>query len=106
MKAFAGGSFVVLFAVLGAVIRPKRLAGLFAAAPAVAIASLIVTVAAHGDGDAAAASTGMLFGAAGFVAFALCVRPLLDRFHAAISSLIACVAWAAVALGGYFLIIG
>jgi uncharacterized membrane protein (GlpM family) len=42
LKGLAGGTFVVAFALLGSVVKPKRLAGLFSAAPSVAIASLLI----------------------------------------------------------------
>ena len=44
IKALLGGSMVTAFAVIGHVLRPKWFAGLFAAAPSVAVASLAVTV--------------------------------------------------------------
>lgn len=101
VKALAGGTLVVAFAVLGHVLRPKWFAGLFSAAPSVALASLIVTVADKGHHDAAASALGMIFGAFGFVVFALCVRALLGRMHAVAASAISCAVWLAVAVGSY-----
>lgn len=105
IKAAAAGSLVVAFALLGQVLRPKWFAGLFSAAPSIAIASLIVTVADKGDRAATSAAIGMVFGAVGFVAFALCARPLLNRFHAVVASALAAVVWVCVAIGGYFAIL-
>lgn len=104
VKALAGGLLVVVFALVGHAVRPKWFAGLFAAAPSVAIASLIVTVADKGDRVASTSALGMIFGAAGFVAFAALAHPLLDRRDALHASALACVGWAAVAVGGYFLV--
>ncbi len=100
-EAGAGGTLVVAFALLGQALHPKRFAGLFSAAPSIAIAGLIVTVLAAGDGPASRAALGMLFGAAGFVAFSLVVRPLLKRMSAVATSAFGCGAWVLVAVGGY-----
>ena len=74
IKALLGGTMVTAFAVVGHLLRPKWFAGLFAAAPSVAVASLAVTVVDKGHHDAALAAYAMVFGAAGFVAFSV-VRP-------------------------------
>lgn len=103
VQALAGGTLVVAFALVGQAVEPKRFAGLFSAAPSIAIAGLVVTVVASGDGQASKASLGMMLGAAGFVAFSSLVRPLLVRMGAAASSAVGCCAWVAVAVGGYLL---
>jgi hypothetical protein len=43
-----GGALVSAFALFGDVVRPKRLAGLFAAAPSVALATLALTASFSG----------------------------------------------------------
>jgi uncharacterized membrane protein (GlpM family) len=103
IKAIAGGTLVVLFALLGSVLRPKWLAGLFSAAPSIAVASLIVTVFDKGDTHASIEATGMIFGAVGFVVFASLVRPLLAKMHAVLASAIASLAWIGIAVGGYLI---
>ena len=40
----------------------------------------------------------MVFGAAGFVAFSVCVRPLLTKTNALAASSISCVIWIVVAV--------
>lgn len=92
---------MVAFAVLGHGLRPKWFAGLFSAAPSVALASLLVTVVDKGHHDASVSALGMVFGAAGFVAFALTVRPLLARLHAVAASAVAVAVWLVVAVGSY-----
>jgi len=101
IKAIAGGTFVVLFALLGQVLHPKWLSGLFSTAPAVAVAGLIITVIDKGDHEATVSAIGMMFGAVGFVVFALCIRALLVRYDAMVASALACVAWVVAAIGGY-----
>src|ERR1700733_2232535 len=105
IKAAGGGTLVVAFALLGKALRPKWFAGLFSAAPSIALASLIVTIADKGDLDASEAGLGMMFGAVGFVVFAALVRPLLNRMHAVSASTIGVAAWAVVAIGGYFVVL-
>jgi uncharacterized membrane protein (GlpM family) len=106
IQAVAGGTLVVAFALLGEVVRPKRLAGLFSAAPSIAIAGLIVTVVASGDVPASRAAFTMMLGAAGFVGFAATVRLLLRRTRALQASAAGCVVWIAIAVGGYLLAFG
>ena len=52
-----GGSVVSLFAVIGDVLKPKSFAGLFGAAPSVALATLALTIATDGKTYAAVGST-------------------------------------------------
>ena len=106
IKALLGGTMVTLFAVIGHLLRPKWFAGLFAAAPSVAVASLAVTVVDKGHHDAALAAYAMVFGAVGFVAFSTCVRPLLTKTNALAASSISCVIWIVVAVGSYLLVVG
>lgn len=104
VKALLGGLMVSVFAVVGHLLRPKWFAGLFGAAPAVAVASLAVTVVAKGRPDAAIAGYAMIFGAVGFVAYGSCVRPLLTRTHAVVASSLSCLVWIVVAVGGYLVV--
>jgi len=106
IKALLGGTMVTVFAVIGHLLRPKWFAGLFAAAPSVAVASLAVTVVDKGHHDAALAAYAMVFGAVGFVAFSTCVRPLLTKTNALAASSISCVIWIVVAVGSYLLVVG
>jgi Protein of unknown function (DUF3147) len=101
VQAVAGGVLVVAFALVGQALEPKRFAGLFSAAPSIAIAGLVVTVLDLGDRAASSAAVGMLVGAAGFVAFSVVVRPLMARMSAVAASLVGCCAWIVVAVGGY-----
>jgi hypothetical protein len=106
IKALFGGTMVMVFAVIGHILRPKWFAGLFSAAPSVAVASLAVIVVDKGHHVAASDGYAMLFGVAGFVVFAALVRPLLSKVHALVASSICCLVWVAVAVGGYRLVVG
>jgi uncharacterized membrane protein (GlpM family) len=71
VKGLAGGALVVTFAVLSEMLEPKRFAGLFGAAPAIALSSLTVVLATKGAHDARENTIGMLAGTAGMLTYAL-----------------------------------
>jgi uncharacterized membrane protein (GlpM family) len=102
VKGVLGGAFVMLFAFVGETLRPKRFAGLFAAAPSVATASLIISALAKGVTTTRELAFGMLVGAAGMVAYCLVGLVTVDRLRALAGSLTAWVAWLAVSLAIYF----
>src|ERR1700758_3003433 len=69
-----GGTLVSLFAVLGDALKPKGFAGLFAAAPSVALATLSLTILTDGKAYAATEAKSMIAGALAFCAYAvLCI---------------------------------
>jgi len=78
-------------------VKPKRFAGLFSAAPAVAIGGLVVTLATGPSSDAKDGTLGMLAGAAGMAAYAVAVVSLLTRQSAHAASAVAMLAWFVVA---------
>lgn len=98
-----GGVIVSVFAVLGDITYPKGFAGLFAAAPSVAIATLSLTLAAKGAGFAALEARSMIVGEVAFVAYAASCTYCLGVRHtrAAPTSLLLLPLWAAVAGGLY-----
>ena len=102
LKAVFGGVLVVAFSALSDVIQPKAFAGLFSAAPSVALASLTVTSLASGPEKAQVAATGMVAGAVGMVAYCTAAAFLVRRFGAVTGSMLSWVAWAIPALGLYW----
>lgn len=96
-KGLAGGLLVVAFALLSQGLSPKRFAGLFSAAPAVALAGLTIAVLDKGPHDARESAAGMIAGAAGMVAYAAAVVPLLRRTKAVTAAALALSAWLLVA---------
>jgi len=74
-----GGIVVSTFSVIGSVLRPKTFAGLFGAAPSVALATLALTF--HKDGRAYAVLEGrsMVLGTIAMAAYAWVVAMLLFR---------------------------
>jgi len=97
VKGFAGGALVVVFALLSEGLSPKRFAGLFSAAPAIALAGLTIVIFDKGAHDAHENAVGMLAGCAGMVAYAAAVVPLLRRTHASRAAVAALGAWIVVA---------
>jgi hypothetical protein len=63
LKALAGGLLVLAFAALSKGLKPERFAGVFSAAPSVALGSLAVTLAFTGTKDLAAIGSAMGIGA-------------------------------------------
>ena len=62
VRVLVGGVVVSAFAMLGDTLRPKSFAGLFGAAPSVALATLGIAVYRHGAGYAAQQSWAMTAG--------------------------------------------
>jgi uncharacterized membrane protein (GlpM family) len=75
-----GGLVVSAFAVMGDLLKPKSLAGLFGAAPSVALATLGLTAASEGAYYAAIEARSMMAGAIGFFAYASCVSWVMMRY--------------------------
>ncbi len=74
-----GGVIVSFFAVLAEIFRPKSFAGLFGAAPSIALATIGITVASHGKAYASLEARSMIFGAIAFLLYASCVSRAMIR---------------------------
>lgn len=96
---------VVGFSLLGQAGHPKGFAGLFAAAPSVAVASLALTVAVKGPAATVLYAQGMLIGSARMLAYCLVSLYIIERLHALLGSVLAWLAWLVVA-GGLYLTVG
>jgi hypothetical protein len=79
VRVVAGGVVVSLFALLGDLLKPKTFAGLFGAAPSVALATLVLTVVKEGKEYASLEARSMIVGAIAFLLYALVVSQLLLR---------------------------
>lgn len=106
IRFFVGGFVVSFFAVLAEIFRPKSFAGLFGAAPSIALATIGVTIAHSGISDASAETRSMIFGALGFFCYARTASWILMRFK--ISALWVTVAllplWFGASIAIYFLV--
>lgn len=108
LRFLIGGIAVSTFAALGEIFRPRSFAGLFGAAPSIAIATMSITIWKEGRAYAALEARSMILGAAALGVYSVVVFLLLNRRHlgALLSSLSALAAWFAIALGLDWLIFG
>ena len=81
----AGGALVSLFALLGDLFEPKTFGGLFGAAPSVALATLALSVHAHGATYGATEARSMIVGAVALLAYASGVAAVLHRRQARVA---------------------
>ncbi|MGC1184973.1 MAG: DUF3147 family protein [Candidatus Dormiibacterota bacterium] len=93
IHALAGGLLVVGFSLLAETVQPKDFAGLFSAAPSIALASLVLTVIAMGSKAAGLAASGMVAGGLGMVAFCALAVVTVRRHRAIQGSLLASPVW-------------
>jgi hypothetical protein len=101
LRFLAGGVAVSAFATLGDMLRPKSFAGLFGAAPSIALATLLITLARKGAPFAAAEGRSMIVGAFALAAYSWVVCVLLKKFLLSswTATMAALVVWFAAALG-------
>jgi hypothetical protein len=108
LRFLAGGLIVSAFAILGDVLRPKSFAGLFGAAPSVALETLTLGIINQGVDSVATEGRSMVLGAIAFLVYGFVVCQLLMRFRisalAATGSALAL--WFAAAFGLKQVIIG
>lgn len=99
-----GGTVVSSFAVLGDLFKPKSFAGLFGAAPSVALATLGLTIASQGRTYAAIEARSMIAGAIAFFLYASWVSWLMMRYKpkALMLTSSSILLWLGAALGLYF----
>ena len=102
VKGCLGGTFVVVFAALSEPLKPKSFAGLFAAAPSIALAALVVTGITEGAHADQEQSLAMAFGAIAMIAYCAAAFVSVERFGALRGSVVAFAAWAAIAAASYF----
>jgi uncharacterized membrane protein (GlpM family) len=101
VRLLVGGVVVSTFAMLGDILRPKSFAGLFGAAPSVALVTLGIAVYHHGADYAARQSHAMMAGAIALAVYSVVVCQLLvrTRLRAAPATLASLVVWVIVAFG-------
>ena len=102
LRFIAGGIAVSAFAALGDALRPKSFAGLFGAAPSIALATLLITLSQKGAPFAAVEGRSMILGAFALAAYSWSAVRLAQKIYGAVlaggdGGLIV---WFAVAFGG------
>ena len=107
IRFFVGGLIVSAFAALGDALRPKSFAGLFGAAPSVALATLGLTVIADGRPFAAVEAGSMIAGAVAMIIYAWLTMQLIvkRRWGATAASIGSLLAWFLCAVGIWFLVL-
>lgn len=93
IKGLVGGLFVVGFALVGEVLRPRGLAGIASAGPSIALGGLLVTIIATGAAAAGKQGIGMVAGAVALILWCLVAVDLVKRFGSTKGSLLATVIW-------------
>ena len=101
LRFLAGGIAVSAFAAFGDALRPKSFAGLFGAAPSIALATLLITLSQKGAPFAAVEGRSMIVGAFALAAYSWTVCVLLKRFMMSswAATMAALIVWFAVAFG-------
>jgi len=101
LRFVIGGLVVSIFAALGDVLKPKSFAGLFGAAPSVALATLALTVTADGKLYASEEARSMIVGALAMGVYAWATMQLIVRsgWRGTTASIIALAVWFGCALG-------
>ena len=108
LRFIIGGLAVSTFAVIGDVARPKSFAGLFGAAPSIALATLALAMWKDGPDYAAIEARSMIIGAVALCAYSAIVCYLMQRrdLGALAATSAGMIGWFAVALGGKWLLLG
>ena len=101
IRFLAGGLVVSVFAVAGDVLRPKSFAGLFGAAPSVALTTLTLAFWKHGGDYVSTEGRSMMLGAIALAVYSFLVCQLLMRLRwsALAATLAATAVWLVVAIG-------
>jgi Protein of unknown function (DUF3147) len=105
IRFLVGGAIVSAFALIGDLLKPKSFAGLFGAAPSVALATLALTIASDGASFAATESRSMLVGSVALFAYASLVSWIMmqSRIKALAVTTGAIPLWLVVAFAGWHL---
>jgi len=101
LRFLIGGTLVSLFALTADVLKPKGFAGLFGAAPSVALATLGLTILGKGKIYAALEARSMIAGAAALLLYAIACVYFIGMRHAktAPAALALLGVWGAAAIG-------
>jgi hypothetical protein len=108
IRFVAGGVAVSAFATLSDVLGPKSFAGLFGAAPSIALATLLITLSQKGAPFAAVEGRSMIVGALALAAYSWTVCRLLkkEQMSSWTATMTALAVWLFVAFGFTVLCLG
>jgi len=108
LRFLIGGVTVSAFAVIGDLLKPKSFAGLFGAAPSVALAALALAIVTKGSAYAAVESRSMMAGAVAFFLYtaAACWVMMRRNSSALVTAAALIPLWFAAALILWFTVLG
>lgn len=103
IRFVVGGIVVSIFSVIGDVVKPKSFAGIFGAAPSVALATVGLTLLMHGGSYTGIEGRSMLIGSVALAVACLVVGWLLLRHQlsALVSAGASWVVWGVVSLAAW-----
>jgi hypothetical protein len=106
-RFLVGGVVVAAFSALGDILKPKSFAGLFGAAPSVALATLALTITTDGPSYAAKEARSMIAGAIAMLLYAFLVLWIMFRHKppALVVSTSLVAAWLVTSFGIWFLVL-
>jgi hypothetical protein len=81
-RFLVGGLVASTFSVMGDVLKPRSFAGLFGAAPSVALATLAMTITSDGISYAAVEARSMICGAVALAVYTYLVMLIMARYEA------------------------
>ncbi len=101
LRFLVGGAAVCGFAAFGDMLRPKSFAGLFGAAPSIALATLLITLSQKGRPFAAVEGRSMIVGAFALALYSWAVCLLVKKLmlSSRTATLAAALIWFAAAFG-------
>lgn len=101
IRFLVGGIVVSIFAILGDILRPKSFAGLFSAAPTIAVVTLGMAFQNENSNYISLQAQAMVFGSIALAIYGFLVCQLLMRrgFHAGLASSVALIGWFCVSAG-------
>jgi hydrogenase-4 membrane subunit HyfE len=107
VRFLVGGAVVSSFALIGDLVKPKSFAGLFGAAPSVALATLALTISTDGASFAATEARSMIIGAVAFFVYASLVSWIMmrRRVKALSVTMAAMPLWLMIAFAGWHLLL-
>ena len=103
-RFLVGGLIVSAFSATGDVLKPKSFAGLFGAAPSVAIATLSLTIAREGKAYAAMESRSMIAGSFALFCYVWFCAWLMKKqnVHSTVATISALFVWFTFAIAAWF----
>lgn len=107
VRFVVGGLVVSIFSSLSDILKPKSFAGLFGAAPSIALATMGLTIATEGTAYVALEARSMVAGAIAMFVYACLMMLIMAKFKppTILASTTLLAAWLATSIGIWFFIL-